>query len=92
MNFIRVLIINKLFGINMFSLRIFKVIFAAFVAALAFKVIINYTLNDIGSNLGIALGIPTLTFIYLASVYIFAMEKSDKTKIKNKLFKKNISN
>jgi len=92
MNFIRVLIINKLFGINMFSLRIFKIIFAALLAALAFKVIMNYTLNDIGSNLGIVLGIPTLTFIYLTSIYIFAMEKSDKTKIKNKLFKKNISN
>ena len=76
----------------MFSLRIFKVIFAALVAAAAFKVIINYVLKDIDSNLGIVLGIPTITFIYLTSVYIFAMEKSDQTKIKNKLFKKNISN
>ena len=89
MNLIRVLIIKRLFGINVICTRIVKVIFAALIATGLFKVMMDFAPMDIGSGVGIAAGIPILFIIYGVCVYIFAMEHSDKAKIKAKLFQKN---
>ena len=92
MNTIRVLIINRLFGINMVSIRIVKVFLAALIATGLFKGLMDYMPIDISNGFGIAAGIPILFILYGACIYVFAMEKHDKDKIKSKLFQKNLSN
>lgn len=92
MNLIRVFIIKRLFGINMICLRVIKVILAALIATGLFKIMMVYAPMDIGSGVGIAAGIPILFIIYGACMFVFAMEQSDKDKVKAKLFQKNISN
>lgn len=84
MNLLRVIVIKKMFNINMLKLRIFKVVLAAGIAAFAFNLLANTLPIDLKNGIGIAIGIPLLFFIYGLSLLIFAMEKSDIKKIKVK--------
>jgi len=84
MNLIRVLVIRKLYGINMIDFRIFKVIFAAIIAAGLFKILKDYTPINLENGLGIVAGLPILFIIYGLSQFIFAVEKTDKKKLKSK--------
>lgn len=84
MNLIRVITIRILFGINMISFRIFKVVFAALITAVLFKLLINYIPIRLDNGWGIALGIPTLFVLYGLCQFIFAVEKTDKQKIRAK--------
>ncbi|MDG1997021.1 MAG: oligosaccharide flippase family protein [Emcibacteraceae bacterium] len=84
MNLVRVIIIKKLFDINMIKLRIFKVIFAAAISAGLFHLLLNLSPLDLKSGMGIALGIPLMFIIYGISILVFAMEKSDIMKLKKR--------
>ena len=84
MNLVRVIIIKKLFGINMIKLRIFKVIIAAAISSGLFHLLLNLSPIDLKSGSGIALGIPAMFIIYGLSMLIFAMEKSDIVKLKKR--------
>ncbi len=86
MNLIRVIVIRKLFDIDMLKFRIFKVIIAALTTTGVFKILTHYSPINLTSGWGIALGILLLFIIYGASLLIFAMEKKDIEKIKAKFF------
>ncbi len=77
MNLIRVIMIQKLFGINLLKLRTLRVIFAAVFSAGIFKIIILYSPFNLLFGWGIAAGLPVLFLLYGTCLIIFAMEKSD---------------
>lgn len=84
MNLLRVLVIKKMFNINMLKLRVFKVFFAAVFASVSFYMLANILPINILEGFGIALGVPLLFLIYGSSILIIAMEKSDIQKLKEK--------
>jgi O-antigen/teichoic acid export membrane protein len=84
MNLLRVIVIKKMFNINMIKLRVFKVIFAACISAAVFYALSETLPIDLIHGYGIAIGIPLLFFIYGISILIIAMEKSDIKKLKTK--------
>jgi O-antigen/teichoic acid export membrane protein len=84
MNLLRVIVIKKMFNINMIKLRVFKVIFAACISAVVFYALSETLPIDLIHGYGIAIGIPLLFFIYGISILIIAMEKSDIKKLKTK--------
>ena len=86
MNLLRVMVIKKMFDINMIRLRVFKVIFAAGVSAIAFYMLTKMLPIDLMSGIGIAVGIPLLFFVYGISIVLIAMEKSDVKKLKARFF------
>jgi len=84
MNLLRVMVIKKMFNINMLKLRIFKVIFAAIATTFSFYLLENFLPIDLRYGYGIAIGIPLLFLIYGILLIIIAMEKSDIQKLKAK--------
>lgn len=85
MNLIRVLIIRKLYQINMLNLKIFKVIFAGLASGIAFQLAVQFMPIDLIHGWGSALGIPLLFILYGLSILFIAMEKKDIEKLKARL-------
>ena len=88
MNLTRVLLINRLFGINILQLRTLKVIVAAVIAASLYKAVVLYSPIDLLYGWGIAAGLPIVFILYGISLIMFAMEKHDIQKIKAKFSSK----
>ncbi|MDG1708916.1 MAG: oligosaccharide flippase family protein [Emcibacteraceae bacterium] len=84
MNLVRVIIIRKLFDINMVKMRVFKVIIAAAISTGLFQLLLYVSPIDLKSGMGIALGIPSMFILYGLSILIIAMEKSDIQKLKKR--------
>ena len=84
MNLIRVLIVRKLYSIDMLNLKIFKVIFAIVISGVIFNFIIKFMPFDIIHDWGIAIGIPILFIVYGISLLVIAIEKKDIQKLKSR--------
>lgn len=88
MNLIRVLIIIKIYGISLIKLRIFKVVLTAAISAGIFKLAILYLPIDMLNGWGVAVGMLLLFVIYGVCIYLFAMDKTDTQKLKDRLLSK----
>lgn len=84
MNLIRVIVIIKLFSINLLNFRVFKVIIAALVTTGIFEMMKNYLPVELEEGLGIMLGIILLFLLYGISLLVIAMEKKDVEKLKSR--------
>jgi O-antigen/teichoic acid export membrane protein len=81
MNFIRALLIAKFYQINLLCLRVFKVIAASIIAGGCFYGLIIILPLNIMNGYGSIFGVFSLCLIYGVSLFIFALEKTDKKKL-----------
>ncbi|MBT5187641.1 MAG: oligosaccharide flippase family protein [Kordiimonadaceae bacterium] len=88
MNLLRVLIINKLYGINMLNIKIFKVIFASAFCTVIFKLATAYSPINLINGWGVAVGIPLVIILYGICQILFGLERIDKEKIMQKMSSK----
>ena len=85
MNAIRLYLIRRLFGIRMFSAKLFKVPFAALICSGIFYQALNFIPLDLIHGWGVFLGIPLLIFLYGASLILIGLEPEDKEKLRARL-------
>ncbi|WP_321398017.1 lipopolysaccharide biosynthesis protein [Emcibacter sp.] len=85
MNLLRMTLIKRLFGINMWRLKLFKVPFAAAISAGAFYWAKQAIPMDIIHGWGVFLGIPVLILIYALILVLAALEQEDKIRLMQKL-------
>lgn len=84
MNMVRVITINKLYGINMLKFDVLRVILAAVIAAVSFGLIAEYGPFNLLNGVGMLPGIILIFMLYGLSVKLIALKKSDTKKIKSK--------
>ncbi|WP_417319430.1 oligosaccharide flippase family protein [Emcibacter sp.] len=84
MNLIRMMLINHLFGINMWRLKLFKVPFAAMISSGIFYWAKQAIPFDVIHGWGVFLGIPVLILIYVLVLVIAALEPEDKAHLMEK--------
>ena len=85
MNLLRMILINRLFGIRMWRLKLFKVPFAAGISAGAFYWAKQAIPFDIIHGWGVFLSIPVLILIYVLILVLAGLEPEDKSRIMQKL-------
>ena len=88
MNLTRVMTIKKLYGISMLQFEILKVLIAAGITYGLFRLAQSYSPIDLLVGGGIPVGILILIGVYLLSLSIIALKKSDARKLEAKFFKK----
>ncbi len=88
MNLVRVITINKLYGINMLKFDVFRVIIASVVAAGLFWGLTEYSPMNLTSGWGMLPGILTLFIIYGISLWMIAIKQSDARRFKAKFLSK----
>ena len=88
MNMVRVITINKLYGINMLKFDVLRVILAAVITAVLFGLIAEYGPFNLLNGVGMLPGIILIFVLYGFSLMLIALKKSDKKQLKSKFLSK----
>jgi len=80
MNLVRVITIRRLMNINMLHMSLLKVVLAAGITIILFKILALILPVDMMSGQGIALGVPLLMILYWAAIVGCCLTSGDKAK------------